>query len=90
MLEERIDYLENLVENYRQMPDLKNMVDNLSTLTAPNIDKLAEIMKDNNLESLSEIQEKIKDISNMVNNNYGMTEAIYRYCRSDGPRGYRL
>ena len=89
LLEERIEYLEELIENYRQMPDLKNMIDNLSTLTTPNIDKLAEIMKSNNLESLSEIKETIEDISDSINKNLGMTEALYHYSRHNRP-GYRF
>lgn len=59
LLQDRIKYLEKAIKNYQQLPDLKNMIDNLSSLTTPNIDKLADIMSSNQFEGLDEIVGKI-------------------------------
>ena len=66
LLEDRIKYLENTIEKYQQLPDLKNMIDNLSSLTTPSIDKLVEIMKDNKFDSFASLEDGMKNIASRV------------------------
>lgn len=62
LLEDRIKYLEKAIKQYQQLPDLKNMIDNLSSLTTPSIDKLVEIMKDSNFDKFCNVEEKIEEL----------------------------
>jgi len=61
-LEDRVEYLEETIKKYQELPDFKNMVENVSSLASPNIDKLVEIMKDNNFENLSDLKDKMDDV----------------------------
>ena len=81
LLTERIKYLEDLVGNYRNMPDLKNMIDNLSEITSPSIEKLAEVLKNSNFDNIAKVEDKIDKLSSMVNE-------IYHY--TPRPRMYNL
>lgn len=72
LLEDRIKYLENTIEKYQQLPDLKNMIDNLSTLTTPSIDKLIEVMEKSNFNDFSDLESSINGLYSKVD------ETIYR------------
>ena len=39
------EYLKKLLDTYRAMPDVKNMIDNLSSLAVPHMDELKEFAK---------------------------------------------
>ena len=54
-----IKYLKELLETYRSMPDVKQMIDNLSSLSIPNVDKLREFAKMVNESKLSELSEMV-------------------------------
>ncbi len=66
LLIERTEYLEDLVNNYRNMPDLKNMIDNLSELTSPSIEKLAEVLKNSKFDDITQLEDKINDLTCMI------------------------
>lgn len=94
LLEDRVRYLEKAIKQYQELPDLKNMIENLQSLTTPSIDKLVEVMKHNNFsdfeETLSEFSDKIFHLQNIaegtncrVNQMYGIME---RGMPFDGPR----
>lgn len=51
-----------LLEQYRQLPDLKNMIDNLSTLTTPSIDKLVELVKATDFKDVIALTETLKNV----------------------------
>lgn len=72
LLEDRIKYLESTIEKYQQLPDLKNMIDNLSTLTTPSIDKLIEVMEKSNFNDFSNLESSIDGLYSKVD------ETIYR------------
>jgi chromosome segregation ATPase len=65
-LKKEVEYKDKLLKNYKELPDLKNMIDNLSTLSTPSIDKLAEIMKNSNAVDLTAISKKIERTEDMV------------------------
>lgn len=69
LLEDRVEYLEDAIEQYQNMPNLKNMIDNLSSLTTPSIDKLVEVMKSSNFDNLSSIEEKLNEIEEEIISN---------------------
>lgn len=81
LLENRVEYLEKAIKQYQELPDLKNMIENLQSLTTPSIDKLVEVMEHSNFgdfeETISEFKEKIDHIEHIA----GQTEA--RTCRID-------
>lgn len=57
---DEIKYLKELLETYRSMPDVKQMIDNLSSLSVPNVDKLRDFAKIVNESSISELCELVK------------------------------
>ncbi len=54
--------MEDILEEYRQLPDLKNMIDNLSSLTSPSIDKLIDLVKHTDFKELTKFNERISSI----------------------------
>lgn len=66
---DEIKYLKELLETYRSMPDVKQMIDNLSSLSIPNIDKLREFAKMVN-------ESKLTELSEMVLKNLEATERV--------------
>lgn len=82
LLENRVEYLEKAIKQYQEMPDLKNMIENLQSLTAPSIDKLVEVMEHNNFgdfeKDISEFKKKIDHIEHIA----VQTEA--RTCQING------
>lgn len=82
LLENRVEYLEKAIKQYQEMPDLKNMIENLQSLTAPSIDKLVEVMEHSNFgdfeETISEFKKKVDHIEHIA----VQTEA--RTCQING------
>lgn len=62
LLEMKYDDIQGVLEEYRQLPDLKNMIDNLSSLTAPSIDKLIDLVKNTDFKELTNFNERISSI----------------------------
>ena len=66
LLELQLKDTKQLLEEYKALPDLKNMIDNLSSLTTPSIDKLVEVIEKTNVlddeNKLSEIDDKLESI----------------------------
>lgn len=60
--EMKLKDIENILEEYRQLPDLKNMIDNLSKLTTPSIDKLISLIKNTDFKELTNFNERITNI----------------------------
>lgn len=60
--EMKLKDIENILEEYRQLPDLKNMIDNLSKLTTPSIDKLISLVKNTDFKELTNFNERITNI----------------------------
>lgn len=60
--EMKLKDIENILEEYRQLPDLKNMIDNLSNLTTPSIDKLISLVKNTDFKELTNFNERITNI----------------------------
>ena len=65
-----IKYLKELIEAYRSMPDVKQMIDNLSSLSVPNVDKLREFAKMVNESKLSELCELVKKNTELAERAY--------------------
>lgn len=72
-----IKYLKELLETYRSMPDVKQMIDNLSSLSVPNIDKFREFVNMVNESKISELCELVKK----------NTESVERAYSAAGYRG---
>lgn len=62
LAEMKLKDIENILEEYRQLPDLKNMIDNLSKLTTPSIDKLVTLVKNTDFKELTNFNERILNI----------------------------
>lgn len=62
LIEMKYDDIQNILEEYRQLPDLKNMIDNLSSLTSPSIDKLIDLVKHTDFKELTKFNERISSI----------------------------
>lgn len=81
LLENRVKYLEKAIKQYQEMPDLKNMIENLQSLTTPSIDKLVEVMEHSNFgdfeESLSEFSNKIFHLQHIAENTNCRVNQIY-------------
>ena len=65
-----INYLKELLEAYRSMPDVKQMIDNLSSLSVPNVDKLREFAKMVNESKLSELCELVRKNTELAERAY--------------------
>lgn len=65
-LKKEVEYKNKLLKSYKELPDLKNMIDNLSTLTTPSLNKLAEILKDNSTADLTKLSEKIDRLTHVL------------------------
>lgn len=63
---DEIKYLKQLIEAYRSMPDVKQMVDNLSSLSVPNIEKLRDFAQMVSENKLSELCDLIKQNNQTV------------------------
>lgn len=66
LTEMRLKDIENILEEYRKLPDLKNMIDNLSNLTTPSIDKLVELVKNTDFKELTNFNERMLKIENKL------------------------
>ena len=66
LTEMKLKDIENILEEYRKLPDLKNMIDNLSNLTTPSIDKLVELVKDTDFKELTNFNERMLKIENKL------------------------
>lgn len=82
------NYLKELLDTYRSMPDVKNMIDNLSSLAIPHIDELknfAEIVSDSKVDKLYDelltTNEQMKDVIKKCNDTifYNSGRYIDRY-----------
>lgn len=66
LLELKLKDTKELLEEYKALPDLQNMINNLSSLTTPSIDKLVEVIEKTNFgddeEKLSGIENKLESI----------------------------
>lgn len=66
ILEQQLKDINKVLEEYRQMPDVKNMIDNLSSLTVPSLDKLTEIISKTNFSEVLEFSKKLEQMTEDV------------------------
>lgn len=59
LLEVQLEDTKKILEEYKALPDLKNMIDNLSTLTTPNLDKLVEVAEKMKATDINELQSSL-------------------------------
>jgi hypothetical protein len=74
-------HLKELLDAYRAMPDVKNMVDSLSSLAVPHMEELKEFSK---IISDSKVVQLCEELAK-TNSNMGTVMDNLRY----GMRGYR-
>lgn len=71
---DEIKYLKQLLETYRSMPDVKQMIENLASLSVPNIDKLrdfAQMVSENKLSELCDlIKQNIQTTERALSSRY--------------------
>lgn len=77
-------HLKDLLNTYRSMPDVKNMIDNLSSLAVPHIDELKEFAKILNENKISQLCDSVSESNKMA---YELYERMNQ--RLDIMRGYR-
>ena len=76
-LQKEVEYKDKLLKSYKELPDLKSMIDNLSTLTTPSLDKLSEILKENSKVDLTKMTETLERIEERIERT--RTEMHYRF-----------
>ena len=80
--EEENKHLKKLLDTYRAMPDVKQMVDNLSGLAVPSIEELkkfiATIKDENQLSELTKVLEELRPVLEEIKCNHPR-RVLYRY-----------
>lgn len=77
-------HLKDLLDAYRSMPDVKNMVDSLSSLAVPHIDELKEFTKIISDSKVSQLCDQLSETDKKMNQFYG--EFVHMYDRLRGVR----
>ena len=77
-------HLKDLLDAYRSMPDVKNMVDSLSSLAVPHIDELKEFSKIISDSKVSQLCDKLSETDKKMNQFY--EEFAHMYDRLRGVR----
>lgn len=55
-----------ILEQYRQLPDLKNMIDNLSSLTTPSLDKLINVIQKTDFKEILQLSDRINSMESKM------------------------
>lgn len=77
-------HLKDLLDAYRSMPDVKNMVDSLSSLAVPHIDELKEFSKIISDSKVSKLCDKLSETDAKMNQFY--EEFVHMYNKLRGVR----
>lgn len=64
--EDEIKYLKHLIDTYRNMPHVKEMIENLSSLAVPNIDKLRDFIKTIDEGKMTELIKLLEENNNSL------------------------
>lgn len=82
ILENKNEYLEKVISELRELPDLHSMIKNLETLTTPNLNRLTQLLKDSN--SDEKMSKRIEKIEKEVEENQIALQAFKAYRNMNG------
>lgn len=74
-------YLKDLLDAYRSMPDVKNMVDSLSSLAVPHIDELKEFSKIISDSKVAQLCDTLSETNEKMNQFFRETWGLYGRVR---------
>ena len=60
------NHLKELIDTYRAMPDVKNMIDNLQNLAVPNIEQLKEFSRIVSNSKIEELKDKLENTTQLI------------------------
>ena len=73
------EYLKRLLDTYREMPDIKNMIKSLSSITVPNIAELKEFAKIVSESKLDKVCTELAKTTNAIDEMYREFRYAARY-----------
>ena len=77
-------HLKELLDTYRAMPDVKNMIDNLSSLAVPHMDELKEFARLLSDSKITQLCDELSKTNSVMRNTQEQYDYMYRQMR-----GYR-